>query len=358
MMRSILTTSGRLSVLNPTRSFARKGPSKLLDQRLTKFCEKYVENDLESFEETESDFMNVHEAHKDFEEEERKFSYKVSRLMVGRKYFKEKTRNFLTWFEKDQIRILHSQDSKKWTIDYLSEAFPADPAAIKNVIRTKPRPVDANSIKKHDEAVKKAWDLFKKGELELDSMMSEHLKKFSHRKLADNIPLESYQNEGVKLPKPKRNEFESIITSCKKYSNSKNEESPGKSQYAQIEHPNALRFPNKRSRDPEQTSTILESNNLHTQQVLTLKEYQKLAPEIVMEDSETESKSFPLDLKSINDTDTKIYNFTGLKHYQPTQIREKIKIPRSIWKKDKTYKVEDCFYDDNGEFLYRVPGLV
>ena len=34
-----------------------------------------------------------------------------------------------------------------------------------------------------------------------------------------------------------------------------------------------------------------------------------------------------------------------------------IRIPKKVWKEGYTYRVKDCFYDDNGEFLYRVPGL-
>jgi hypothetical protein len=35
-----------------------------------------------------------------------------------------------------------------------------------------------------------------------------------------------------------------------------------------------------------------------------------------------------------------------------------IRIPKKVWKEGYTYKVKDCFYDDRGEFLYRVPGLM
>lgn len=34
-----------------------------------------------------------------------------------------------------------------------------------------------------------------------------------------------------------------------------------------------------------------------------------------------------------------------------------IRIPKNVWKEGFIYKVNDCFYDDNGDFLYRVPGL-
>ena len=41
-------------------------------------------------------------------------------MIVGNKYFKTKSPNFLTYNEKEQIRTLHDEDSEKWTIDKLS----------------------------------------------------------------------------------------------------------------------------------------------------------------------------------------------------------------------------------------------
>lgn len=34
-----------------------------------------------------------------------------------------------------------------------------------------------------------------------------------------------------------------------------------------------------------------------------------------------------------------------------------IRIPKQAWKEGHMYKVKDCFYDDQGDFLFRVPGL-
>lgn len=36
---------------------------------------------------------------------------------------------------------------------------------------------------------------------------------------------------------------------------------------------------------------------------------------------------------------------------------ERIRIPKKAYKKGATYKVDDCFYDDDGRFLYRVIGM-
>jgi hypothetical protein len=36
---------------------------------------------------------------------------------------------------------------------------------------------------------------------------------------------------------------------------------------------------------------------------------------------------------------------------------ERIRIPANKWQKGCTFKVGDCYYDDDGTFLYRVPGM-
>lgn len=38
-------------------------------------------------------------------------------------------------------------------------------------------------------------------------------------------------------------------------------------------------------------------------------------------------------------------------------IRDHIRIPAKLYRRGATYKLEDCYYDDDGEFLYRVPGM-
>lgn len=42
---------------------------------------------------------------------------------------------------------------------------------------------------------------------------------------------------------------------------------------------------------------------------------------------------------------------------QMQEIKDHIYIPRKAYKRGAIFKVKDCFYDDDGEFLYRVPGL-
>lgn len=39
------------------------------------------------------------------------------------------------------------------------------------------------------------------------------------------------------------------------------------------------------------------------------------------------------------------------------EYSKRIKIPQNVYKQGMTYRIKDCYYDDDGEFLYRIPGL-
>lgn len=51
---------------------------------------------------------------------------------IKRKYFKSNIQqpNFLTYFEKQQIKNLHEKSPKEWTPETLSTCFPASPETI------------------------------------------------------------------------------------------------------------------------------------------------------------------------------------------------------------------------------------
>lgn len=64
--------------------------------------------------------MNLNKTYKQHQREVKRAEEKIGICMVGRKYFKKNSPNFLTYNEKEQIRILYIEDSDKWTIDKLS----------------------------------------------------------------------------------------------------------------------------------------------------------------------------------------------------------------------------------------------
>ena len=46
-----------------------------------------------------------------------------------------------------------------------------------------------------------------------------------------------------------------------------------------------------------------------------------------------------------------------LKSENRMEIKEKIYIPTDLHKENAVYQINDCFYDSNGEFLHRIPGV-
>ncbi|XP_070490019.1 neugrin [Chironomus tepperi] len=349
-----------LNKLTAIRNYAprRRRPSKEetepgINKRLQYFKEDMIANeDPEVIDSMEPNFMNLGDTHRQHERDVKRMREKVQLMIVGKKYFKEKSPNFLTYNEKEQIRTLHEEDSEKWTVDKLSESFPADPYAISQIIRSKWIPKDTNRIFRHDESVKRNWKEFNEGKMEIDPILAEHLKKFAFRdinKLAERAP---NKRLGIEFPKPKSNEFLSIVTSCSKY---KDEESEVK----QIES-SELRMPKQRPGVDDNTF-IMHGKKRFSSESITLADLQEKNPDINMQVKLYETETVDTNLPTIKFKAHDESNYISLpkdeKLFNKLKIQEKIKIPRKEWKKGKIYKVSDCFYSDDGEFLYRVPGL-
>lgn len=349
------------------RTYARRVDNPGLTRRLKLFSDDFVENDREFLEtEPESDFMNVGKAHKQFEQEEKRYKHKISTMIVGQKYFKERGINFLTWSEKEQIRALNQQHPEEWTADKLSESFPADPFAISKIIRNKWQPRDEKRIQKHDESVRKAWTKFKKGELNdrVEPLLAEHLKKFAHRDFDNTTKKKVDRKFGVEFPKPSRDEFSQIITSCKKYA-TKEEPEPESKEALQLKG-SRLRFPDHFN--PDLDSVVLEGEiGKPDKRWLTLEKYQQdhheaVEPKREPEEQVVESKPLFDGYKKIQkfekpDASVESLKFSNEKVFKELEIQDEIKISKKLWKEGQIYKVGDCFYSDDGEFLYRVPGF-
>lgn len=363
MLKSLFLISKQAGFLPQSRSYVRRVRDPGVSRRLKLFSSNFIEEDPEILDSMDSDFMNVNEAHRDFEKEETNFKQKVSSLIVGRKYFTEKGTNFLTWSEKEQIRFLYQQNPQEWTPEKLSDSFPVDPLTISKLIRNSWQPRDEKRIQRHDESVRNSWKKYKSGELEVEPILNEHLKKFAHRAFNEIAKPKVNRKLGVEIPKPSTNEFLSIITSCKKYAESEESTKAGRSEVLQLDSTD-LSFPKNRSMDPEKDSYLLESKKKTTMKWLTLSEYEKQSPDIVVNKQskamEAPKAPEPISpLRPIRDLETNVtqLNDVDSRVFRSLEIKEKIEIPKRVWKKDQMYKVGDCFYSDDGEFLYRVPGM-
>ncbi|RZC36973.1 uncharacterized protein BDFB_009855, partial [Asbolus verrucosus] len=231
------------------------------------------------FDDLESDFMGVHKSHKEHLREMELLKEKEKYHLVKQKYFKEKFPNFLTWHDKEQIRYLYRTDPEEWTIERLSEGFPALPETIQKIAKSNWTKTKQNKITNHDISVQKNWKLFKEGQMsDLPEDLVEHLKKFTDRTL---------NFKPFVLPEAQRPTFE------------------------------------------------VKNNNIGTEFSNIITSYKKIKTKHSPEIEE-----------------------------QPMNIKENSKPPlketyvtSQLSKRSFIYKLNDCYYDDDGEFLYRVPGM-
>ncbi|GAB0092295.1 uncharacterized protein DMENIID0001_072850 [Sergentomyia squamirostris] len=351
MLRSSFLIISRFPAVNSCRFYPRK--SRLsnpgIDGRIQMLQEEKMNTiELEDVEEDfESDFMNVHKVHKQYVEESKEHQEKLSYWITRDKYFKVKQDNFLTWSEKEQIRFLHRDSPSEWTVEKLAESFPAGIVTIEKILKASWLPRDDKRIRKHDENVQRNWQAFRKGKIEnLSNELRDHLKKFGHRKFdldaTPKVHLENTREHALKLPV---GEFTKILTTCKGYmqiEQKKNEnlavEAPKEDLMRTVEFPVAVK-------GHLTFDQLKKSGEMSIKEDIGVKDDNQPAVPVSGEEMEIFNvKKF----NSVPATQEK-------KHRSPH--KQKIYIPKHLWKRGGTYKMDDCFYDDDGEFLYRVPGL-
>lgn len=175
------------------------------------------------------------------------------------------------------------------------------------------------------------------------------------------------------IPKPKQSEFRSIIESYKLL---KCKDMPEDD----VRDPDML----QRARDtptiPKGDSFLLQGQKSYSRQkCVTLEKYrervlkeikkghEKSADAKLMVSKHSNYEHVP---EAIQDTNSDI-NSEMAKSYSaglnPTVTEMssdigkdppgRIQVPAKKWKKGCTFKIDDCYYDDDGTFLYRVPGM-
>ncbi|CAH1135108.1 unnamed protein product [Ceutorhynchus assimilis] len=313
---------------------------------------KILQEDLENqdFEETESDFMNVHKSHKDHLIEVDAWKEKEKYLVVRQKYFKEKYPNFLTWHDKEQIRHLYNTNSEEWSVEKLSEGFPALPDVIQRIIKAKWTKKNSNNVYRHDLSVTKNWNEFKQGKLNnLPQELKQHLQKFSIRNLNFQQLSINTNNELVAVQwKPQiKGEFSEILSSYQKPKEHKTES---------IEEPSKFKIRESK----EQLVTFKELQN-KVKQKMSKGEQVTIQEELLKEAKMSINQPIELQQEDVNIIKPKT-NEVGFVRKTTKDVShlvypQQITIPRDIYKKGYTYKLNDCYYDSDGEFLYRVPGM-
>ncbi|CAG2063455.1 unnamed protein product [Timema podura] len=282
---------------------------------------------------------------------------------IGRKYFKDKKEpNLLTWAEKEQIRYLHGQDQEEWSIERLATSFPASEHIIKKIINASWKPESSARIAKHDDNVKSNWKLLTAGKLEVSPELKVHIEKFASR---HNFVLSQPETPGLLLTHTsqeaeKVSEFGNIIQSYKILKTEKSANLIGANSVSpvlvgeQMERSPFKELDTRKKIGPPVTlDKYREENPGCIPQQLEAKD----AMGKLFADDELHIETKPMTKFKTKNVQKYEQKSSKVQEIKSSEYPEKIKIPKGKWLKGATYKVSDRYYDDDGWFLYRVPGM-
>lgn len=359
---------GRVSLRRPpsiSNSSSTAHPNEILHNN----NDEIDDIDAEDLSKYDIDHEQAHKSHKQFEREQFQQKEKTRHWTVGTKYFRQKQPNFLTWVEKQQIRFLHKKDPIEWSCDRLAESFPADSEIIAQICKSHWLPKDDKRIQRHDASVQENWKQFNANQFQnISTHLQEHLKKFSQRGALKAVLVPGGDDESIqiksKIPEPKSKEFSSIILSAEKYKlkNSIDDNlSASKKMHKVIPNDETYLLSKVIDKKPvmfKPTSSATAANPERKDENL-LDQQRNLLPNpngtgIVCSSTMPDSP-----FKKVKKFDSTVQQSEDeqMKNLSMPAIRENITIPMKFYKKGATYKLGDCYYDDDGEFLYRVPGM-
>ena len=343
----------------------------------------------------------------------------VRRAIIRKKYMRNemgyvKMPNLLTWMEKQMIIKLHIEDPVTWSYDQLSEHFPAPPVGIRNIIKHHKRYRKPDEIMKHDENAQNNWKLLNEGKLENCQNTLEHLQKMGQKSIPMKVELEQsilkeYHETRQQRNKPKlTGEFGTLLVQHKKRLGIYQEEESEENIDENIVMPNLLdsdtdfvQSLNEPSPYGGSTTINAESKSKINTKKLNIDQFRgKFFQEMKQKAKRNEpgAKQYFQWLKteqslfeqaepskidvnsSIVSSDDKLYpadkviekyaepesqqknlvkldKYRKLKENFSNDIVWKIEIPKHQYKEDATYQVGNSFYDSNGNFSYRIPGM-
>jgi len=343
-------------------------------------------------------------------EETEQMKSSIKKQKMFRKHFRDfaqKEVSLLTWVEKENIRYLTETDPEQWTPEAISQAYPISPDGVEKLLKSSMKLRRSKDVKKHDEVVAQRIRDIKAGNVEMTRELEERLK------IRDAIPLkvgdlgmtaeDMVELSYCKVPKA-LGEFAQLVAPSEKENSSKEEPEQVVKYIKDGEYynPSELATINPEIK-PEMTKQelrrILPARKLMTfgefeanmrqketsksmsadmKYMLSLKSQSSRNPgtENILSQNEIElpnddNTSFPSKIKKYkNPTETGTVSVTveGKEGYiydpetgyqkpyesASSKIEDRITIPDELRKSGATYKVGDCYYDEHGEFMYRV----
>lgn len=225
------------------------------------------------------------------------------------------------------------------------------------------KPASQSRIDRHDASALRNWRELKEGTLDVTPEMKEHFLKFTKRV----IPPRSHENvKGTLLLQEKSKpvgEYASLLEiETNKDADTRLETVSTKSTKNLLEiHNDGDNISTENKSTKHSRLTLNEVRGHITEKLeknLEISEYDKqmLKPDDKLESLEEQSKLLYVD--SFKGVPKTLQCSDDNKKENIHDYTKRIRIPKKAFRKDGTYKVQDCFYDSDGKFLYRVPGLI
>lgn len=216
--------------------------------------------------------------------------------------------------------------------------------------------------KKHDASVENNWRLLKQGKLtELPKRLLEHVTTFSNRK--SQIPI--MPEKTILNEKRTVGEFASIIEKYNRLINEKMAKQTKDKLEPIIELENKHTTVKDTKRKGIKTLSDLRKDiEEDLSQGRNVDEYDKMILTDALTPSVDKKIEYePVSVRLSNSTyvvekNNDVSENVDKKIFEALSYPEQITIPKNKFRRGFTYKVRDCFYDDDGKFLYRVPGMI
>ncbi|XP_068085096.1 neugrin-like [Anabrus simplex] len=339
-----------------------------IQKRLTLLSLENLDS-VDEIDELESDFMTVNREYTSHEREMQKENDKRQLKMVGRKYFKEpREPNLLTWEEQEHIRYLHQTDPDEWSVEKLAVSFPATESVIQKVLKSHWKAASPERIKKYNETVLNNWKLFKQGSLSMSDELKRHVSQFASRSTVTSPPPHLWSAQQKMQISASTSEFGDIIESYKALkAGENNTKIPDSRKVPTVSVPpdvDTFLLPDDKKNDMltilnryrREGTSANETESTKNEDKATLRCGESVD---LVEKEKSSSLKVPVNNFSIKT----LQEVPGNKESVPStrretkQLPEWIKIPHTCKGKGSLFRVDDCFYDEDGEFLYRVPGM-
>ena len=219
------------------------------------------------------------------------------------------------------------------------------------------KPATEERIARHDASAMRNWRELKEGSLDIPDELRKHFIKFSDR----IIPPLNKKSVKIDVSQQKMGEFEEIVRRCANENSKKNEECKASDNDTTSSEP----IKPKQNIDYKNLTLDELASKIRTR--LDQGQNVNLPDRMIMDSVATiKNKEIApisrteIDLITASKEQNKLTDFKQNKddEHKIMAYPERIRIPKKAYKKGATYKMNDCFYDHDGRFLYRVIGMM